>query len=111
MTALTLQPAPGSDGFASSSDGLNWQRAIPGPFVDTFANHGAQSWEQGSVYAPFIIPTPDGLLADFYNAGSAAGNEQSGAAYLEGGVESLPGWDFELNISLWTRDPRNHATK
>ena len=51
--------------------------------------------------SPFIIPAPDGSLADFYNAGEADGKEQSGAAYLAGGVDSLPGYDFTINASVY----------
>jgi hypothetical protein len=100
------ESAPGADGFASSADGVNWARATPYATMDT--RHGAGAWEAGQVYAPFIIPSPDGsTLVDFYNAGSAAGNEQSGAAYLAGGADALPGWDWEANVSLWVRDPAN----
>ena len=56
------EPAPGADGFASSQDGLNWVRRSPHATVDTLADHGAQPWESGQVYAPFIIPAPDGEL-------------------------------------------------
>ena len=101
------EPAPGADGFASSQDGLNWVRRTPHATVDTLADHGAQAWESGQVYAPFIIPAPDGTLADFYNAGGAGGREQSGAAYLPGGADALPGYDFSINASLWVRDPAN----
>ena len=101
------EPAPGADGFASSDDGLNWTRATPYAIIDTDTARGAQPWEAGQVYAPFIIPAPDGSLADFYNAGSKAGNEQSGAAYLPGGADALPGFDLALNISEWVRDPLN----
>lgn len=79
-------------------------RRSPRATVDTLAAHGAQPWEQGQVYAPFIIPAPDGTLADFYNAGSGSGNEQSGAAYLPGGADALPGYDFTINASLWVRE-------
>ena len=101
------EPAPGADGFASSQDGLNWVRRSPRATVDTLAAHGAQPWEQGQVYAPYIIPAPDGTLADFYNAGGAGGREQSGAAYLPGGADALPGYDFTINASMWVRDPAN----
>jgi hypothetical protein len=101
------EPAPGADGFASSQDGLNWVRRTPHATVDTLADHGAQAWESGQVYAPFIIPAPDGTLADFYNAGGAGGREQSGAAYLPGGADALPGYDFAINASVWVRDPAN----
>ena len=36
-----------------------------------------------------------------------AAHEQSGAAYLAGGVDALPGFDFISNTSLWARDPLN----
>jgi hypothetical protein len=106
-TRNTYEPAPGADGFASSQDGINWIRRTPRATVDTVVSNGAQPWEQGQVYAPFIIPAPDGTLADFYNAGESDGREQSGAAYLAGGVDSLPGYDFTINASLWIRDPKN----
>ena len=106
-TRNQYEPAPGADGFASSQDGLNWVRRSPRATVDTFADHGAQPWEQGQVYAPFIVPAPDGTLADFYNAGQSSGKEQSGAAYLPGGADALPGYDFTINASLWVRDPAN----
>lgn len=101
------ESAPGANGFASSRDGLVWERATPLAFMDTNPANGAQPWEQGQVYAPFLIPTPDGQLADFYNAGSHSGNEQSGVAYLPGGIAALPGFDFDYNISQWVRDPLN----
>jgi len=101
------ESAPGADGLAFSEDGLHWLRATPRPFLDTQAANGAEPWEQGQVYAPFLIPHPDGRLADFYNAGAADGHEQSGAAYLAGGIDALPGYDFASNTSLWMRDPLN----
>ena len=101
------ESAPGADGLAFSEDGLHWLRATPRPFIDTRAANGAAPWEQGQVYAPFLIPHPDGRLADFYNAGAADGHEQSGAAYLAGGIDALPGFDFVSNTSLWMRDPLN----
>ena len=68
---------------------MHWLRAAPRAIMDTLPEHGAQPWEAGQVsppppsppppphraraaqvYAPFLIPTPDGTqLADFYNAG------------------------------------------
>lgn len=101
------EPPPGASGFASSKDGLTWERAIPLPFMDTNPANGARPWEQGQVYAPFLIPTPDGQLASFYNAGSPSRNEQSGAAYLAAGIAGLPGFDFDYNMSQWVRDPLN----
>ena len=101
------ESAPGADGMASSEDGLHWVRATPTAFMDTVAAHGAQPWEAGQVYAPFLVPHPDGRLADYYNAGAADGHEQSGAAYLAGGIDALPGYDFDTNTSLWQRDPAN----
>lgn len=98
---------PGADGFASSNDGINWIRSTPYPVLDTLPSHGCQTWEQGQIYAPFIIPAPDGSLASFYNAGDASGTEQSGAAYLLGGPDNLPGYDNFVNVSTWVRDPSN----
>lgn len=106
-TRNSYEPAPGADGFASSADGLNWVRRTPHATVDTVADHGAQTWEDSQVYAPFIIEAPDGSLADFYNAGGPGGREQSGAAYLPGGADALPGYDFSINASEWVRDPAN----
>lgn len=101
------ESAPGADGIASSEDGLHFVRAVPTPIIDTLAQHGAQPWEAGQVYAPFLIPHPDGRLMDIYNAGAADGHEQSGAAYLAGGIDALPGYDFDTNTSLWQRDAGN----
>ena len=101
------ESAPGADGLAFSADGLHWTRAAPRAFVDTVAAHGAQPWEARQVYAPFLFPALDGRLGDMYNAADAAGNEQSGAAYLPGGAEALPGFDAATNASLWVRDAAN----
>ncbi len=79
-----------------------------GILVDDTNDANAQRWEAGQVYAPYLVPTPHGtMLADFYNAGSAAGNEQSGAAYLLGGADALPGYDFVSGASKWARSPAN----
>lgn len=76
--------------------------------MDTVPAHGAAPWEGESMYAPFIIPSPDGSkCVDFYNAAGPGGHEQSGAAYLEGGCDALPGWDTTTNSSLWVRDALN----
>jgi hypothetical protein len=101
------ESGPGADGMASSQDGMNWVRASPKAIVDTVAGHGAQPWESKQVYAPFLFPALDGSLGDFYNAANAGGHEQSGVAYLPGGAEALPGFDFATNTSLWVRDPAN----
>lgn len=101
------ESAPGADGLAYSPDGLHWTRAAPRAFMDTVAAHGAQPWEACQVYAPFLFPRLDGSLGDMYNAASFSHNEQSGAAYLPGGAEALPGFDAVTNASLWVRDPAN----
>lgn len=100
------ESGPGADGFASSTDGLNWVRETPFATVDTVSAHGAGTWEQQSVYAPFVIPIND-TLVDFYNAAARGGRECSGQAYLPGGIDALPGYDFALNQSLWVRDTLN----
>ena len=98
------ESAPGADGLASSPDGLAWTRASPTAFMDT-RHGGAGAWESAQVYAPFLFPALDGSLGDFYNAGRPGGVECSGAAYLPGGVEALPG--VVGNVSQWVRDPAN----
>ena len=99
---------PGADGFAVSTDGITWERSIPHPYIDTNIIHRAQEWEQFQVYAPYLIPAPDGTLASFYNAAHpTVRNEQSGAAYLPGGPDALPGYDTTINASMWIRDPAN----
>jgi hypothetical protein len=101
------ESAPGADGLAYSYDGLHWTRASSHPFTDTLVAHGAQPWEAHQVYAPFLFPALDGSLGDMYNAASDKSNEQSGATYLAGGAEALPGFDPETNASLWVRDSAN----
>ena len=96
----------GADGFASSGDGVHWVRETPYATIDTVAAHGAAAWERQSVYAPFIIPI-NGSLVDFYNAAADGGRECSGQAYLAGGIDALPGYDFVNNKSLWVRDTGN----
>ena len=99
------ESAPGADGLAFSNDALHWTRASATPFMDTHG--GAAKWEDHQVYAPFLFPALDGSLGDFYNAGTDGGQECSGAAYLPGGAEALPGFDPATNASLWVRDARN----
>eukprot|EP00047_Mylnosiga_fluctuans_P013435 m.31653 g.31653 ORF g.31653 m.31653 type:complete len:396 (+) comp4898_c0_seq1:33-1220(+) len=101
------EPAPGADGLVLSRDGLHWERAIPQPYLDVDPSHGAQPWEQHQIYAPFLVPSPDGSLASFYNAAQASLVEQSGVAYLPGGPEALPGFNFTSNTSHWVRYPAN----
>lgn len=99
------ESAPGADGLAFSEDALHWTRASATAFMDTKRN--ASRWEDHQVYAPFLFPALDGSLGDFYNAGTDSGVECSGAAYLAGGAEALPGFDPATNASLWARDPAN----
>lgn len=106
-----LEPPPGADGFAASTDGLNWRRAATQPFLDVNVSHGAKAWESGQIYAPFLAPTPaGGALAVFYNAvgNNSAGKhtEESGQAYLDGGAAALPGIAAD-GTSLWRRDAGN----
>ena len=101
------ESAPGADGLAFSDDGLHWTRASATAFVDTLPAHGAGPWEAKQVYAPFLFPALDGSLGDMYNAANSASQECSGAAYLPGGAEALPGFDPATNRSLWVRDPAN----
>jgi hypothetical protein len=98
----------GADFIFESADGLNWRHAVPHtPFLDPVPAHGAGPWESNVIYAPFLFPALDGSLGDFYNAQRAGGLEESGAAYLPGGAEALPGWDAATNTSLWRRDAAN----
>ena len=98
----------GADFIFESADGLNWKHAVPHtPFLDPVPAHGAAPWESNVIYAPFLFPALDGSLGDFYNAQRQGGLEESGAAYLPGGAEALPGWDAATNTSLWRRDAAN----
>ena len=108
-----LEPPPGADGFAVSQDGLDWRRASTRPFLDVDPAHGARAWEQGQIYAPFVVPAPassGGALAVFYNAvgNNSEGKraEESGQAYLDGGAAALPGIAAD-GSSLWRRDAAN----
>jgi hypothetical protein len=98
----------GADFIFTSVNGLDWVHATPHtPFLDPLPAHGAQPWESSVIYAPFLFPALDGSLGDFYNAQRPGGCEESGAAYLPGGAEALPGFDAATNSSLWRRDPAN----
>ena len=103
-TRNALEPPPGATGLAFSRDGTAWERAADAPILDVNASRGAGAWEDVQIYAPFLLRTPDGGLANFYNAKGA--NEQSGVARLPGGAAALPGVGAD-GRSAWVRDAAN----
>jgi hypothetical protein len=103
-TRNALEPPPGATGLAFSRDGVAWERAADAPILDTNASHGAEPWENTQIYAPFLLATPDGGLADYFNAKGST--EQTGIARLPGGAAALPGVDAH-GVSAWVRDAAN----
>jgi hypothetical protein len=103
-TRNALEPPPGATGLAFSREGVAWERAADAPILDVNASHGAEPWEGTQIYAPFLLATPDGGLADYFNAKGAT--EQTGVARLPGGAASLPGIGAD-GRSAWVRDAAN----
>ena len=107
-TRNALEPPPGATGLAFSRDGVTWERSADAPILDVNESRGAGAWEDVQVYAPFLLATPDGGLADFYNAKGS--NEQSGIARLPGGAAALPGIGAD-GRSAWVRDAANPVVR
>ena len=83
--------SPGSEGVASSQDGLAWQRAKPEPIQSVFDSDCGE-WEKDCIYQPWLVQH-QGRFFNFYNA--AHGHvEQTGLA-------------FSTDLLNWMRYPAN----
>jgi predicted GH43/DUF377 family glycosyl hydrolase len=82
---------PGSQGLASSEDGITWQRARPQPILSVF-DRDCGTWEKDCIYQPWLVEH-QGRFFNFYNA-------------AEGKVEQT-GLAFSTDLLNWMRYPAN----
>lgn len=87
---------PGSEGLASSEDGLSWQRAKDTPIL-AVTDPDCRDWEKHCIYQPWLVEH-DGTFYNFYNAANAKGREQSGLATSK-------------DLRTWTRFAENPILK
>ena len=86
---------PGSEGVATSSNGLTWQQAKSTPILSVNDSDTGQ-WEKDCIYQPWLVQC-NGTYYDFYNAANGS-NEQIGIA-------------TSTDLLNWTRNPNNPVIK
>lgn len=82
---------PGSEGIATSEDGLTWTRAKDEPVL-SIKDPDCADWEKSCIYQPCLVENK-GRFFDFYNAAKGS-HEQSGVA-------------FSTDLINWMRYPAN----
>lgn len=82
---------PGSEGVATSDDGLTWTRAKDDPILSIF-DPDRGDWEKDCVYQPWLVEH-QGRFFNFYNAARGR-NEQIGLA-------------FSTDLLQWSRNQTN----
>jgi predicted GH43/DUF377 family glycosyl hydrolase len=82
---------PGSEGLATSDDGLVWRRAKEQPVL-AIDDPDCAAWEKSCIYQPWLLEY-HGRFFDFYNAAKGS-REQTGVA-------------FSTDLTHWMRYPAN----
>ena len=76
----SYEPRPGSNGLASSADGMKWQCAYEEPILSVHQSDVGE-WEKDCIYQPFLVEH-DGRYWNFYNA-ARGHTEEIGLAISE----------------------------
>jgi len=86
---------PGSEGVASSDDGLTWRRAKQQPILSV-VDSDCGEWEKDCIYQPWLLEH-QGRYFNFYNAAQGS-IEQTGLA-------------FSTDLLHWMRYPANPVVR